>query len=163
MTLGSLWLLLARRTRLWMAGGTLAVLAGTTLGLLSLASFVDSGTSEPLALLPSMALSLGGGYAVLFPGISASRCNVRIHRNWRGHPRTGRFLWILSLAVAVAGLGTCVAAGTVNPLAPGVLVWMFMGVYLALAGWATAIIGASAAARQDQPEPLRAGARVPGR
>ncbi len=71
-----------------MAGGTLAVLAGTALGLLSLTAFVDSGRSEPLALLPSMALSLGGGYAVLFPGISASRCNVRIHRNWRGHPRT---------------------------------------------------------------------------
>ena len=46
-------------------------------------------------LLPSLFLSLGGGYAVLFPGIRV----------------------------------------------PGLMVWLFMGPYLALTGWAAALLG----------------------
>ncbi|WP_157693482.1 hypothetical protein [Pseudarthrobacter equi] len=149
MTLGSLWLLLARKTRMWMIGGTLSVLAGTALGGLSLTRFLGSGQSEPRILLPSLALSLGGGYAVLFPGLGTGCQGVRIRRDWRRHPMTGRVLWVLSLAVATAGLATCIVAGMVSPLAPGQLVWIFMGIYLALAGWASAIMGAAASLRQD--------------
>lgn len=150
MTLGSLWQLLAPKTRRWMAGGTISVLAGTGLGLASLSGFLHDGQSEPLLLLPSLALSLGGGYAVLFPGIGTSGNGVRILRNWRKHPLTGRILWILSVATAAAGLATCIVAGTANPLAPGLLVWLFMGLYLALAGWASAVMGTAAAQRQNE-------------
>lgn len=155
MTLGSLWPLLAPKTRRWMAGGTLCVLAGTGLGLASLTAFLRDGQSEPLLLLPSLALSLGGGYAVLFPGIGTSGGGVRVTRDWRKHPRSGRLLWVLSLATAVTGLATCIAAGTANPLAPGLLVWLFMGLYLGLAGWASALMGTAATQRQaaaDVPE-----------
>jgi hypothetical protein len=148
MTLGSLWQLLARKTRRSMIGGTLCVLAGTGLGLFSLSAFLGSGRSEPLLLLPSLTLSLGGGYAVLFPGIGVSRDGVRIHRDWGRHPRTGQVLWILSLAVAVAGLLTCIVAGTSSPLAPGLLVWLFMGLYLVLTGWSSALMGAAELLRQ---------------
>ncbi|WP_459792042.1 hypothetical protein [Arthrobacter sp. AD-310] len=155
MTLGSLWPLLAPGTRRWMVGGTVCVLAGTGLGIASLAAFLRHGQSEPLLLLPSLALSLGGGYAVLFPGIGTSGDGLRVARDWRQHPRSGRLLWVLSLATAVAGLATCIAAGAVNPLAPGLLVWLFMGLYLVLAGWAAALMGAAATqrqARRDVPE-----------
>lgn len=133
-----------------MAGGTLCVLAGTGVGLASLTAFLHDGRSEPLLLLPSLALSLGGGYAVLFPGIETSGDGVRILRDWRRHPLTGRILWILSLATVAAGLATCIVAGAARPLAPGLLVWLFMGLYLALAGWASALMGASAAQRQTE-------------
>lgn len=151
MTLGSLWQLLAPKTRRWMTAGTVSVLAGTGLGLLPLAVFLRDGRSEPLLLLPSLALSLGGGYAVLFPGIGTGTSRVRIARDWRKHPRSGRLLWVLSLATAVAGLATCIAAGAANPLAPGLLVWLFMGLYLALAGWASALMGTAATQRQAAP------------
>jgi hypothetical protein len=150
MTLGSLWQLLAPKTRRWMAGGTVCVLAGTGLGLSSLSTFLRDGQSGPLLLLPSLALSLGGGYAVLFPGIGTSGNGIRIFRDWRNHPRAGRILWILSLATAAAGLATCIVAGAANPLAPGLLVWLFMGLYLSLAGWASALMGAAAASRQNE-------------
>ncbi|WP_411373953.1 hypothetical protein ACLH0K_12840 [Arthrobacter sp. MPF02] len=132
-----------------MAGGTLSVLAGTALGLGSLSAFLRDGQSEPLRLLPSLVMSLGGGYAVLFPAIGISPGGVRIHRNWRRHPRLARVLWMLSLAVAVTGLATCIAAGAANPTAPGLLVWLFMGLYLALAGWASALMGAAELRRQE--------------
>lgn len=141
MTLGSLWQLLDPGTKRWMAGGTASVLAGTGLGLASLSTFVQSGRSDPLLLLPSLALSLGGGYAVLFPGISVNRGQLRVLRDWRQHPRAGKVLWILSLAVATCGLATCIAAGMVSLQAPGLLVWLFMGLYLASAGWASALMG----------------------
>ena len=158
MTLGSLWQLLARKTRTWMIGGTVCVLAGSAVGLLSLAAFLDSGQSEPLLLLPSLTLSLGGGYAVLFPGIGVSPGGVRIHRDWRQHPRTGQVLWVLSLAVAVAGLVTCIVSGASNPMAPGLLVWLFMGIYLVLTGWASALMGAAEVLRQKEApdKPLEA-------
>lgn len=161
MTLGSLSQLLAPKTRRWMAGGTLCVLAGTGLGLASLTAFLHDGQSEPLLLLPSLALSLGGGYSVLFPGIGTSGNEVRIFRDWRKHPLTGRILWILSLATAAAGLATCIVSGAVNPLPPGLLVWLFMGLYLTLAGWASALMGACAGQRQNEREVPRVTA--PGR
>jgi hypothetical protein len=141
MTLGSLWQLLDLRTKRWMVGGTVSVLAGTCVGLVSWSAFLDSGRSDPLLLLPSLGLSLGGGYAVLFPGIGVNRNGLHVFRDWHRHPQAGKVLWVLSLAVAAGGLVTCIVAGTANPLAPGLLVWLFMGLYLASAGWAAAIMG----------------------
>jgi hypothetical protein len=162
MTLGSLWQLLARKTKRWMIGGTACVLAGTVAGVLILPAFVGSGGSGPLLLLPSLTLCLGGGYAVLFPGIAVSRTGVRIHRDWLRHPRAGQVLWVLSLAVAVAGLVACIVSGLSSPLAPGLLVWVFMGIYLVLTGWASALMGAAEVLRQNKQEaPVQA--TVPSR
>ncbi|WP_163161820.1 hypothetical protein [Arthrobacter sp. Alg241-R88] len=165
MTLGSLWQLLDSKTKQWMLGGTVSVLAGTGLGVVTLPGFVESGSSDPLLLLPSLALCLGGGYAVLFPAISASRNGLRVFRDWRRHPRAGRILWVLSLAIAAGGLATCVVAGTMNPLAPGLLVWLFMGLYLASAGWASAVMGLSTEATGETSNgaPAEAQATVPSR
>lgn len=55
------------------------------------------------------------GYAVLFPGISVNRGQLRVLRDWRQHARAGRVLWVLSLAVATCGLATCITAGMVSP------------------------------------------------
>ncbi len=172
MTLGSLWQLLDSRTKRWMAGGTVSVLAGTGVGLVSLSALVESGRSDPLLLLPSLGLSLGGGYAVLFPGISVHRNGLQVIRGWHRHPRAGKALWLLSLAIAAGGLATCVVAGTANPLAPGLLVWLFMGLYLATAGWAAAVMGVGHAvpaeaqavpAEAQDPGPVEARATVPSR
>ncbi len=164
MTLGSLWQLLDLRTKRWMAGGTVSVLAGTGLGLASLSAVLGSGRSDPLLLLPPLALSLGGGYAVLFPGISVNRNGLHIFRDWRRHPPFGKALWILSLAIAAGGLVTCVVAGLANPLAPGLLVWLFMGLYLASAGWASAMMGVGYAVTGAlNAEPDEARATVPSR
>ena len=161
MTLGSLWWLLALKTRWWMAGGTVCVLAGSGLGLLLL----SDGRSDPLLQLPSLVLSLGGGYAVLFPGISVSREGVRLYRDWRHHPPAAKLLWVLSLAVALGGLVACILAGLANPLLPGQLVWLFTGIYLALAGWSSALLGQAAVLRAAAPGPagVPAGATAPGR
>ncbi|PNI10394.1 hypothetical protein CXX84_02705 [Arthrobacter sp. AFG7.2] len=157
--------MLALKTKRWMTGGTVSVLAGSALGLLQLSRFLEDDRSEPLLLLPSLVLSLGGGYAVLFPGISVSSPGVRLYRDWQHHPRAGKVLWILSLAVALSGLAACVAAGFENPLIPGQLVWLFMGIYLAIAGWSSALLGQAAVLRSSSPdrrsEPARA--TVPSR
>jgi hypothetical protein len=165
MTLGSLWQLLDLRTKRWMVGGTVSVLAGTGAGLVSLPAVLASGRSDPLLLLPSLGLSLGGGYAVLFPGISVNRNGPPIFRDWRRHPRAGKALWVLSLAIAAGGLVTCIVAGLANPLAPGLLVWLFMGLYLASAGWASAMMGVGNAATGEalNAEPDEARATVPNR
>lgn len=165
MTLGSLWQLIALKTRRWMTGGSVSVLAGSALGLLQLSAFLEDGRSDPLLLLPTLVLSLGGGYAVLFPGISVSSPGVRLYRDWRHHPRAGKVLWILSLAVAVGGLAACIISGLANPFLPGQLVWLFMGTYLALAGWSSALMGQAAVLRDGSPgvesDPARA--TVPSR
>ena len=165
MTLGSLWQLLDLRTKRWMVCGTLSVLAGTGLGVASLPGFVESGSSDPLLLLPSLALCLGGGYAVLFPAISVSRNGLRVFRDWRRHPRSGKVLWVLSIAIAAGGLATCMVAGTANPLAPGLLVWLFMGLYLASAGWASAVMGLGtlASGETSNGAPTEPRATVPSR
>ena len=62
----------------------------------------------------------------------------------------------LSAATASAGLAICIAAGTANPQAPGLLVWLFMGIYLALTGWASALMGAAEVLRQGAPDAGRA-------
>jgi hypothetical protein len=141
MTLGSLWQLLARETKTWMAGGTLSVLVGVAAGLLAVSGFLANGRSELWLLLSSLAFSLGGGYAVLFPGIRVSQGRLRIFRDWPHHPRSGQFLWLLSHAIAVVGIVTCILAGGISPSMPGLLVWLFMGPYLAVAGWASAVLG----------------------
>ncbi|MBT2532175.1 hypothetical protein J7E83_08540 [Arthrobacter sp. ISL-48] len=147
MTLGSLWQLFARETKGWMVGGTLSVLVGVAAGLLAVAGFQADDTSELWLLLPSLIFSLGGGYAVLFPGVRVSRNRLRIIRDWRRHPGGGRILWILSQAIAVIGLLTCILAGPTSPSLPGLLVWLFMGPYLALLGWASAVLGMAANVR----------------
>jgi hypothetical protein len=147
MTLGSLWQLLARETKGWMVGGTISVLLGVTVGLLAVSAFIANGKSELWLLLPSLILSLGGGYAALFPGLQVDRSKVRIYRDWRQHPRSGKILWILSHAVAAIGLVTCILAGGTSPSMPGLLVWLFMGPYLALVGWASAVLGIAANVR----------------
>ena len=134
-----------------MTGGTVSVLAGSVLGLLQLSTFLEDGRSNPLLLLPSLVLSLGGGYAVLFPGLSVSSPGARLYRDWRHHPRAGKVLWILSLAVALAGLVACIISGLANPLLPGQLVWLAMGIYLALAGWSSALLGTAAVLRDGSP------------
>ena len=165
MTLGSLWQLLALKTRWWMAGGTVCVLAGSCLGLLQFSTFLGDGRSDPLLLLPSLVLSLGGGYAVLFPGISVSRQGVRLYRDWRHHPPAAKVLWVLSLAVALGGLVACILSGLANPLLPGQLVWLFTGIYLVLAGWSSALLGQAAVLRAAAPGPagVPAGATAPSR
>ena len=148
-----------------MAGGTACVLAGSGLGLLQFSSFLGDGRSDPLLQLPSLVLSLGGGYAALFPGISVSREGVRLYRDRRHHPPAAKALWVLSLAVALGGLVACILAGLANPLLPGQLVWLFTGIYLALAGWSSALLGQAAVLRAAAPglagDP--AGATAPGR
>ncbi|MFM9274304.1 hypothetical protein [Pseudarthrobacter sp. NKDBFgelt] len=165
MTLGSLWQLLALKTRWWMAGGTVCVLAGSGLGLLQFSTFLGDGRSDPLLLLPSLVLSLGGGYAVLFPGISVSRQGVKLYRDWRHHPPAAKVLWVLSLAVAIGGLAACILSGLANPLLPGQLVWLFTGIYLVLAGWSSALLGQAAVVRAKAPSMAGdpAGATAPGR
>jgi hypothetical protein len=147
MTLGSLWQLLARETKGWMAGGTLSVLVGVAAGLLAVSGFLADGKSELWLLLSSLVFSLGGGYAVLFPGIRVSRGRLQIFRDWRGHPRSGQILWLLSHAIAVIGLVTCILVGRTSPSMPGLLVWLFMGPYLTLVGWASAVLGMAANVR----------------
>jgi hypothetical protein len=147
MTLGSLWQLFARGTKRWMVGGTVSVLLGVAIGLAAVSAFLAGGQAELGLLLPSLVFALGGGYAVLFPGIRVSSSRVHIHRDWKRHPLSGRLLWSISLAVAVIGLVVCILAGRSNPSMPGLLVWLFMGPYLALAGWAAAVLGMAANVR----------------
>ncbi len=161
MTLGSLWQLFARETKGWLVGGTVSVLAGVAVGVPAVTGFLASGEADPWLMLPSLALSLGGGYAVLFPGIRVGNCALRIIRDWKLHPLGGKVLWIVSHAVAVTGLAACVLAGGGDPTLPGLLVWLFMGPYLALAGWATAVMGMAANVRaadggQRRREPAEA-------
>jgi hypothetical protein len=148
MTLGSLWQLIERETKTWLVGGTVAVLAGVAIGLSPALGFPDSGFPGNEAsleiLLPSLFLSLGGGYAVLFPGVRVSRCTLRIVRDWKLYPLSGRLLWILAHVTAVTGLAVCILAGAISPAVPGLLVWLFTGIYLALAGWAAALMGTAA-------------------
>jgi hypothetical protein len=147
MTLGSLWHLFARETKLWMLGGSVSVLAGVVVGLLAIPAFLASGSSELGLQLPSLVLSLGGGYAVVFPGLRVARTKVSIYRGWRQHPGSAKVLWILSYAVGITGLVTCILAGGISPSLPGLLVWVFMGPYLALCGWAAALLGMAANVR----------------
>lgn len=147
MTLGSLWQLFARGTQAWLVAGTVSVLAGVAIGLAPAIGFQPlgfpgGGGEAPLELLlPSLFLSLGGGYAVLFPGIRVGRGKVRIVRDWKLYPVSGRLLWILAQATAVIGLVVCILAAATHPAAPGLMVWLFMGPYLALTGWAAAMLG----------------------
>ena len=163
MTLGSLWQLFARETKGWMVGGTVSVLAGVAVGLPAVTGFLANGESELSLLLSSLVLSLGGGYAVLFPGIRVGHNTLRILLDWKQHPLSGKFLWILSHAVAVTGLVTCILAGGGNPSLPGLLIWLFMGPYLALTGWATAVLGLAANIRLADSGPGQGGATAEAR
>ncbi|HEV8177666.1 MAG TPA: hypothetical protein VGP44_08265 [Gemmatimonadales bacterium] len=130
--------------------GTVSVLAGVAIGLAPAIDFQPTGFGgeAPLELLlPSLFLSLGGGYAVLFPGIRVGRDKVHIVRDWKLYPVSGRLLWILAHATAVIGLVACVLAAATNLAVPGLLVWLFMGPYLALTGWAAALLGMAANVR----------------
>lgn len=158
MTLGSLWQFIARETKGWMVGGTVAVLAGVAIGLAPAMGYPGGrfpvgvlpeggfpGQDANLEiLLPSLFLSLGGGYAVLFPGVRVSRATLHIVRDWKLYPLSGRLLWILAHVTAVTGLAVCILAGATSPGVPGLLVWLFTGIYLALAGWAAALMGTAA-------------------
>lgn len=144
MTLGSLWQLIARETKGWMVGGTLAVLAGVAVGIAPAQGYAGDGDAGLELLLPSLFLCLGGGYAVLFPGVRVSRGTLRIVRDWKLYPLSGRVLWILAHVTAVTGLAVCLLVATTGPAVPGLLVWLFMGPYLALTGWAAALMGTAA-------------------
>jgi hypothetical protein len=162
MTLGSLWPLFARETKGWMAGGTAAVLAGVAMGLAPALGY-PGGDAGLEALLPSLFLSLGGGYAVLFPGVRVSRVTLHIVRDWKLYPLSGRLLWILAHVTAVTGLTVCIAAATTGLAVPGLLVWLFTGPYLALTGWAAALMGTAANIRLiGSEEGLLAPAVQPG-
>ncbi|RAX47113.1 hypothetical protein DQ354_02630 [Arthrobacter sp. AQ5-06] len=140
----------ARGTQIWLVSGTVSVLAGVAIGLAPAIGFqlTGFGGEAPLELLlPSLFLSLGGGYAVLFPGIRVGRDKVHIVRDWKFYPVSGRLLWIFAHATAVIGLVACVLAAATNPAVPGLLVWLFMGPYLALTGWAAALLGMAANVR----------------
>ena len=142
MTLGSLWQLFARGTQRWLVAGTVSVLAGVAIGLAPAIGLQPAEGGAPLELLlPSLFLSLGGGYAVLFPGIRVGRGEVRILRDWKLHPVSVRLLWILAQATAAIGLVACILAASTHPEVPGLMVWLFMGPYLALTGWAAALLG----------------------
>ncbi|QHK19983.1 hypothetical protein GU243_09830 [Pseudarthrobacter psychrotolerans] len=62
-------------------------------------------------------------------------------RDWRLYPVSVRLLWVLAQATAVIGLVACIVAAATNPALPGLMVWLFMGPYLALTGWAAALLG----------------------
>jgi hypothetical protein len=144
MTLGSLWLLFARETQWWLVGGTVSVLAGVAIGLapaIGLQPAGGDGEASLEFLLPSLFLSLGGGYAVLFPGMRVGRGKVHIVRDWKLYPVSVRLVWILAQAAAAIGLVACIPAATTHPAVPGLMVWLFMGPYLALTGWAAALLG----------------------
>jgi hypothetical protein len=151
-----------------MAGGTVSVVVGVAVGIPAVTGFLENGESELSLLLASLAFSLGGGYAVLFPGIRVGHSALHILRDWKQHPLSGKVLWILSHGVAVTGLAACILAGGGNPTLPGLLVWLFMGPYLALTGWATAVLGMAANVRSAASGPGRngsgqaAGAKAPG-
>ena len=155
MTLGSLWQLLARETKGWMAGGTVSVAVGVAVGVPAITGFLANGESELSLLLSSLVFSLGGGYAVLFPGIRVGHSTVHVLRDWKQHPLSGKVLWILSHGVAVTGLVACILAGGGDPTLPGLLVWLFMGPYLALTGWAAAVLGMAANVRLAADGPGR--------
>lgn len=147
MTLGSLWQLFARETQVWLAGGTIAVLAGVAIGIgPAMGSQTWGGPADAglELLLPSLFLCLGGGYAALFPGVRVSRVTLHIVRDWKFYPLSGRLFWILAHVTAVTGLAVCIAAATTGMAVPGLLVWLFTGPYLALAGWAAALMGTAA-------------------
>jgi hypothetical protein len=145
-----------------MVGGTAAVLAGVAIGLAPALGY--PGGDEGLeVLLPSLFLCLGGGYAVLFPGVRVSRVTLRIVRDWKLYPLSGRLLWILAHVTAVTGLAVCIAAATTGLAVPGLLVWLFTGPYLALTGWAAALMGTAANIRLiGSEEGLLAPAVQPG-
>ncbi|HYH77504.1 MAG TPA: hypothetical protein VD841_08420, partial [Arthrobacter sp.] len=132
-----------------------SVAIGVAMGVPAVTGYLASGESELSVLLPSLAFSLGGGYAVLFPGIRVGHSTLRILRDWKQHPVSGKAMWILSHGVAVTGLVACILAGGGNPALPGLLVWLFMGPYLALAGWATAVLGMAANLRLAEGGPGR--------
>jgi hypothetical protein len=159
MTLGSLWRLLERETKWWMLGGAAAVLAGVTIGFAPTLGIVDGGSAgagfayarlpgdeSRERLLPSLFLSLGGGYAALFPGLRAGG-DVHLLRDWKVLPLCGRLLWAFALATATAGLMACGLAAAAHSEVPVALVWLFMGPFLALSGWAAALMGTAAAVR----------------
>jgi hypothetical protein len=152
--------LFARKTKSWMVGGTVAVLAGVAIGFAPALGFPDSDDKNLGLLLPSLFLSLGGGYAVLFPGVQAGGSDVHFLRDWKLQPRCGRFLWILSLATGTLGLLSCILAAATHSALPGALVWLFMGPYLALTGWAAGPAGVAGYARRTRGAEAR-GALTP--
>ena len=143
-----------------MVGGTVAVLAGVAVGLVPALDYPATGDTGLEVLLPSLFLCLGGGYAVLFPGVRVSHSTLRIVRDWKTYPRSGRLLWILAHVTAVTGLAVCILAAATGPGAPGVLVWMFTGAYLALSGWAAALMGTAVNIRLTGSEEGLVGAAV---
>ena len=63
----------------------------------------------------------------------------------------------------MTGLAVCILAATTGPAVPGLLVWLFTGTYLALAGWAAALMGTAANIRLiGSEEGLLAPAVQPG-
>ena len=110
MTLGSLWQLFERETKGWMVGGTVAVLAGVALGLAPPMGYPAGGDAALEVLLPSLFLCLGGGYAVLFPGVRVSRIALHVVRDWKLYPPSGQLLWILAHVTAVTGLAVCIVS-----------------------------------------------------
>jgi len=144
MTLGSLWQLFARETKGWMVGGTVAVLAGVALGVGPAMGYAGGGDTGLEVLLPSLFLCLGGGYAVLFPGVRVSRITLHIVRDWKFYPPSSRMLWILAHVTAVTGLAICILAANTSLGVPGLLVWLFTGPYLVLTGWSAALMGTAA-------------------
>lgn len=168
MTLGSLWQLFERETKGWMLGGTVAVLAGVTIGLAPTLGSAYGGSGDggfPVVgfsgrasmelLLPSLFLSLGGGYAVLFPGLRAG-ADVHLVRDWKVSPLSGRLLGALSLATATAGVMACILAAATHSAVPAALVWLFMGPFLALSGWTAALLGTATAVRLADARDARA-------
>jgi hypothetical protein len=163
MTLGSLWQLFERETKGWMVGGTVAVLAGVAVGLAPAMGYPGYGDAALEVLLPSLFLCLGGGYAVLFPGVRVSRITLHVVRDWKLYPPSGRVLWILAHVTAVTGLAVCILTATTSPGVPGLLVWLFTGPYLALTGWAAALMGTAANIRLiGSEESLIGAAAQPG-
>ncbi|MGO4186172.1 hypothetical protein [Pseudarthrobacter sp. TAF60_1] len=178
MTLGSLWQLFERATKQWMLGGTAAVLAGVTIGLGPTLGFGEAGFTEAglstsgvpgggfpgqpsmELLMASLFLSLGGGYAVLFPGLRAGG-DVHLLRDWKISPLSGRLFWALSFGTATAGLMACVLSATTHSAVPVAFVWLFMGPFLALNGWAAAVMGTAAAVRLADPSDAHSALATP--
>ncbi|BAS10307.1 hypothetical protein AHiyo4_37290 [Arthrobacter sp. Hiyo4] len=123
------------------ARGTQAIGLAPAIGFQPLGFPGGGGEASLEPLLPSLFLSVGGACAVLIPGIRVGHGKVRMVRDWKLHPVSGRLLWILAHATAVIGLVVCILAAATHPAVPGLMVWLFMGPYLALTGWAGALLG----------------------
>lgn len=165
MTLGSLWGSVPAKTTLWMRVGTAAVVCGLALGV---PQVLDGARGLPLTdtssdwlLMPSLALSLGGGYAVLFPGVRVGRGRVRVLRDWKHQPRCGKCLVAAAATITVLAVVLCLIAAGISARQASLSIFLFLGAYFALIGWTAALLGAAVTSRRPGPPDVLGSGTLP--